>query len=527
MLENQILLGDALEHLQQLPDDSIDLVVTDPPYGYSFMNKDWDKTVVSTEVWKECLRVLKAGAFAFIMSAPRQDVLSRMICNLQDAGFRTDFTSIYWTYASGFPKAANVSKLVDKRNGKGFNPEFREYLNKQRQKKGLTFQDINRYLGYSDKGGNFASDLLGDKLDNRYLFPSLQNYTKLKILLDLDNRFDELVEREEAEREIIGQNKKADLKNHVYFGDLEQAKIKGRTIGYGTFDITKSATEQAKRLDGSYAGFQPKPALEVILVVMKPLSEKTFVDQALKNGKGITWLDSCHIPFQNEHDKEVQRRNCEDHTSKQHMFFNSLQNPSFSKPDEKGRFPANLLVSDDSLNDGKIRKKSGRPNLVNKIYNVKGNVYGKYNDTTKYKNSCYLDDVNSYSRYFDLDAWYSAQFIITPKASSGERNKGLSDLEPTTVNDGRKTPIDNPFQRGETQRHNTHPTVKPLKLFSYLITMGSRPNDIILDPFIGSGTTAIAAHHLNRKFIGIEKNPEYYEIAQKRIKPYLVQQKLL
>ncbi len=61
-------------------------------------------------------------------------------------------------------------------------------------------------------------------------------------------------------------------------------------------NITAPTTDAAKALDGSYGGFQPKPAVEVIIVAMKPLSEKTYVDQALKNGKGITWLDDCRVP---------------------------------------------------------------------------------------------------------------------------------------------------------------------------------------------------------------------------------------
>ncbi|KKL13140.1 hypothetical protein LCGC14_2528710, partial [marine sediment metagenome] len=68
----------------------------------------------------------------------------------------------------------------------------------------------------------------------------------------------------------------------------------------GDFDITTSSTPQAKVLDGSYGGFQPKPAVEVIIVAMKPLSEKTFVDQALKNRKGITWLDNGRMPYDGE-----------------------------------------------------------------------------------------------------------------------------------------------------------------------------------------------------------------------------------
>lgn len=106
-----IVHADCLEHMKTMDADSVDLIVTDPPYGYSFMGKDWDKAVVGVETWRECLRVLKPGAFAFVMSAPRQDVLGKMIVNLTDAGFKTDFTSIYWTYSSGFPKASRVSML--------------------------------------------------------------------------------------------------------------------------------------------------------------------------------------------------------------------------------------------------------------------------------------------------------------------------------------------------------------------------------------------------------------------------------
>ncbi len=88
-----ICQGDAITVLNTLPDESVDCLVTDPPYGYSFMGKDWDKAVPSVEIWKECLRVLKSGAFAFIMSAPRQDVLSQMIVRLSQAGFRTETRS--------------------------------------------------------------------------------------------------------------------------------------------------------------------------------------------------------------------------------------------------------------------------------------------------------------------------------------------------------------------------------------------------------------------------------------------------
>ena len=176
------------------------------------MGNGWDYSVPRTDIWNECLRVLKPGAFAFIMSAPRQDVLGRQIFCIEEAGFCVDFTPIYWAYASGFPKLSSVSKAIDKKAG--------------------------------------------------------------------------------AVRKIIKRNpnsrENCSISNTIY---------ESGTVGKTAY-ITLPATEKAKELDGAYAGFSPKPAVEVIIVAMKPLKEKTFTEQAESNGKGITWLDDCRIPDQ-------------------------------------------------------------------------------------------------------------------------------------------------------------------------------------------------------------------------------------
>ena len=275
---NKILHGDSLELLKSLDDNSVDNIVTDPPYGYSFMGKDWDKAVPSVELWKECLRVLQPGGFAFIMSAPRSDVQSEMVKRLEQAGFRVDFTPIYWTYATGFPKAMNVGKKTEE-----------------------------------------------------------------------------------------------------------------------------------EKLDGSYSGYQPKPAVEVIIVVMKSLSEKTYVGQAMKNGKGVTWLDNVRIPFKGQNDT--------------------------AEANPKGRFPANLLVQDDVLNDGKITKSTGGLGDIN--------VETKFGQTSnRIQKPFNYQDEGSFSRYYDLDAWWKERiqdlplnvqttypFMIVPKASKSEKNKGCEGID--------------------------------------------------------------------------------------------------
>lgn len=516
---NKIVCGNCLDILKSIPSNSIDSIVTDPPYGISFMNKHWDINVPSVEIWKECLRTLKVGSFAFIMSSPRQDVLSEMIVRIRQAGFDTNFTSLYWVYASGFPKAMNISKMVDKRNGRlpEQYKELGEYLKEKRgnrpQKEiAVFFPSITNGLT-----GCVSNWELGSNV------PTKEQYTILKKKLNLDDRFDELIEREEAEREVIGKDKDRGKDTRSIFN-----------MGIGQWNITLSSTPEAKQLDGSYAGFQPKPALECIIVAMKPLSEKAFVDQALKNGKGITWLDDTRIPIldNDRHEYGISGDECHPTVNcyGDHDRVEYTQN-------KDGRFPANLLVSDDILNDGFTHSSCQSSEL-----------HGEYGDNFKFgggissPNNQYCDS-GSFSRYFSLDAWFTKTiknlppeiqktfpFLINTKASKSERNKGCDKIELVYNDDSRhdKDAIgcNNPRNRSGTPKSNHHPTVKPTKLFSYLVTLGSRQHDIILDPFIGSGTLGISCQLLSRKFIGIEINPEYCEIANARLFPYLNQNKI-
>lgn len=424
---NKVLTGNSLDVLKTLEDNSVDSVVTDPPYGYSFMGKDWDKAVPSVEIWQECLRVLKPGAFCMVMSAPRSDVQMHMISNLEQAGFRIDFTPIYWTYASGFPKAGNIGKMVDKRLGESreSSPTITTHI-----------YGSNRPEGTHKVGG----------------IPSIAN------------------------------------------------------------------TDQAKALDGSYAGFQPKPAVEVIIVAMKPLSEKTFVDQALKNGKGITWLDDVRIPY----DGMADAKDAGEHSSHkpgETVYQTGLKPRGNDRQGTQGRFPANLLVSDDVLNDGTIQKSSY---ALRKNTGISGSVFNQANKGLT-DNLGYADS-GSYSRYFDLDKWANTlPFLITPKASKREKNEGLEQLDDKPI-PGADTK--NSYMGVEsagvraTHGKNVHPTVKPLKLMSYLITLTTREGDTVLDPFCGSGTTCIAAKMLKRDYIGIEREAEYVEIAEARLKAH-------
>lgn len=431
---DRIYCADCEKLLPTLPAESIDQIVTDPPYGWNFMGKDWDKALVPKKVWAECLRVLKPGAFAFIMSGPRLDCLSQMAARISDAGFNINFTPIFWVYATGFPKAYNVANGIE---GK------------------LT-------LGKAD--WSERKRLEGEKLLNDFRFAKRQ---------------------------------------------FEQGYRKPNYQGRERTVNTHYKTPETRAFIGAYGGFSPKPALEVVLVAMKPMSERTHVEQALKNGKGITWLGDARIPPASPQDARLteQKNRHTDFGSgpRENRVYGADPKPRSEQGNYDatiGRFPANLLVS----------------------------------------NSVLDSENTAFSRFFDLDAWWSRKlrelpdsvqttfpFLVTPKASRTERNQGLESCETKLM--ARSGGAQQALKAGRNeylQSHigfnrisevkNPHPTIKPLKLMAYLITLGSRPGDIVLDPFLGSGSTCIGAVLLNRHYVGIEINPEYCSIAEKRVK---------
>jgi DNA modification methylase len=110
----KLILGDSVDKLKELDDNSIDSIVTDPPYGLSFMGKKWDYDVPSQEIFEECLRVLKPGGYLLSFAGSR--TYHRMAVRVEDAGFEIR-DQIMWIYGSGFPKSMNIGKAMDKVQG--------------------------------------------------------------------------------------------------------------------------------------------------------------------------------------------------------------------------------------------------------------------------------------------------------------------------------------------------------------------------------------------------------------------------
>ena len=268
-----------------------------------------------------------------------------------------------------------------------------------------------------------------------------------------------LNKRAGAEREVIGEVKATGTAR----------RIKGRSMGAATAGLdveyeptviqyTAPATPLAQQWSGW--GTALKPAHEPILLCRRPLAG-SVAENVEQWGVGGLNIDGCRI--------ETDESTITTHSAP-FMWGSESKTEFYQTGSDTGRWPANILLDP------------------------------------------------SAGAALDLQAGFEAsRFFYEGKASREEREAGLVGLEARAVGDGRETPIDNPYQRGETKRQNVHPTVKPLAVMRWLCKLITPPGGVILDPFCGSGTTGCAAAQLGFEFVGIEREPEYAEIARARI----------
>ena len=278
-MRTKLLHGDCLDLLRKMPDCSVDAVVTDPPYGLRFMGCKWDCSVPGVEVWAECLRVLKPGGHLLAFAGTRTQ--HRMAVNIEDAGFEIR-DMIAWVYGNGFPKNLDVSKAIDKRGGSiaGFE-QFRDEVRAAMKRNGVGRTQLQAALGnymlhhYLTAGSQPA-------------VPNLRDYRIIRDTVQLGSEFDALF-NDEAEREVVGQQKVHDLKENRPVAISAQGKDK---TTHKIIDITAPATEAAKQWQGW--GTALKPALEPITVARKPLTG-TVAENVLKHGTGGINIDGCRV----------------------------------------------------------------------------------------------------------------------------------------------------------------------------------------------------------------------------------------
>jgi site-specific DNA-methyltransferase (adenine-specific) len=313
-------------------------------------------------------------------------------------------------------------------------------------------------------------------------------------------------------RNVIGKGTSGEPKTHT--SSLNMSQVKNNTFS-GEFDITKGNSEW----EGW--GTALKPAHEPIVLARKPLSEKTIIENVLKWGVGGLAIDNCRVyvnPKVDDIKREVYRgkRNKSTDWGSNSGFKNETN--KFTGVPLEGRFPANF-IHDGSDEVVKLfpNTTSGARSSKYIIGNEKGEMFnhGIYG---KYKSKSYKDA--------PIDSGSASRFFYCAKASKSERDIGCDNLEEKeSIYPGANSFDEDGNRLRENgsiipplKSRNNHPTVKPIALMKYLITLISREGQIVLDPFIGSGSTGVGCKLLNRKFIGIEQSEEYIKIAQARIK---------
>ena len=406
--------GDNREVLKELADNSVDSIVTDPPYELGFMGKSWDASGIaySVELWKEALRVLKPGGHLLAFSGSR--TYHRMAVAIEDAGFEIR-DQIMWIYGSGFPKSLDISKAIDKSAG--------------------------------------------------------------------------------AEREVVG--------------EATDRREDGTTYGLGhSGQITSqdAITAEVKQWQGW--GTALKPAHEPVVVARKPLIG-TVAANVLTYGTGGLNIDGARVGSEGGGTNCTNRDELGQCKGHENAGRSTTGETIHGVESNGGRWPANV-IHDGSNEVVELFPDTGKSGVAinrNRSGAKSGEVFqGGWNALT--------EDVGF------RDSGSAARFFYCAKASKRDRNEGLDGFEAVRVHDGRQEGTvggSNRRNRSNNYRQNHHPTVKPTDLMRYLCRLVTPPNGIVLDPFMGSGSTGKAAIYEGFNFVGIEMTDEYIPIAKARI----------
>lgn len=454
----ELHLGDCIAVLKTIPDNSIDSVVTDPPYGIRFMGKAWDgKDIeeraayrasmpshaaacgstgghrsVAAEAGKydltpaamiafqaftlewaaECLRVLKPGGHLLSFSSAR--TYHHMAVGIEMAGFEIR-DQIMWVFGSGFPKSQNVSKAMDKAAG--------------------------------------------------------------------------------AERQVLSEGKAVKRMIPGADQDATGSWIKDNGREYVP-TVTAPATDAAQQWDGW--GTALKPAHEPICMARKPLIG-TVVANVLAYGTGAINIDGCRI-------EGVKGVPASPRRAEQGAAYGDLSKDTGTTSGwdaNAGRFPANLI------HDGSDE--------VVALFPAQAGASAPVMGTEPTANGfsgpvAFSGMIGRVAGAFHGDSGSAARFFYCAKTSPKDRHEGLAHPGPQFTQGTTLRKVEKTDTKG-----NNHPTVKPTDLMAYLCRLVTPPGGTVLDPFVGSGSTGKAAMREGFNFIGIDMEEPYIAIARSRI----------
>lgn len=491
MAPKRILKGDCREQLAKLADCSVDSIVTDPPYELGFMGKQWDASGVAYDatLWAECLRVLKPGGHLLAFGGTR--TYHRMAVAIEDAGFEVR-DSIHWVYGTGFPKSLDVSKAIDKqRHDRADIYRVTSWICERRDTAGITNKTIDDAFGFSGMAGHWTSSKSQPAVPTLEQVPALLEVLGValddvpadirQLLCDLNGRKGQPGENW-AKRKVTG-TKPSSLGGTVAARERDQRFIdehKNKVV-----NISAPATDAARQWEGW--GTALKPAHEPIVVARKPLAG-TVAMNVLEHGTGALNIDACRVGDADG----TTRGSGSTHLSPQGAFTTGHSVVSTGS----GRWPANFVLTHAAACGDTCVAGCPVAELV-----AQGAGASRFFTTTEW------------------DPIADTPFRYIAKPSRAERDAGLDGAAPQRHADRAKADgpgDDNPRNRTNAAQKNHHPTVKPVALMRWLVRLVTPPGGLVLDPFLGSGTTAVAAILEGFEWVGCEMTDDYLPIIRAR-----------
>jgi site-specific DNA-methyltransferase (adenine-specific) len=290
-----------------------------------------------------------------------------------------------------------------------------------------------------------------------------------------------------ATRTVVGVGKSGKNRNVLNAANYPD------TFG-GDYEITEAATQEAKQWEGW--GTALKPAHEPIVVARKAV-DGTIAQNVMTWGTGGINIDGCRVRREDGDDSVAGSRTATFGTQETVSGGNGTGG---WEQNDAGRFPANFIHDgSDEVLQLFPNSKAGKPQEKRGT----GGIWGKGDGHSIPVGPSYGDDGSA------------ARFFYCAKPSTAERNAGLDGLQKKKA-DTRSDVAAGMWKDKNAAHQNHHPTVKPITLMRYLIKLVVPPNGIVLDPFLGSGTTGVAAIQENINWLGFEMNPEYADIARRR-----------
>lgn len=566
-----VLKGDCLDRLKELPDNSIDSVVTDPPYGLSkepdivevltkwmngkpydhghggFMGKSWDSFVPHPDIWREVFRVLKPGGHALVFAGTRTQDL--MTIALRLAGFEVRDV-IEWLYFSGFPKSMDVSKAFDKREG----------IWRGRAGKAVSSNGSMSSPNYERTPKGEAATELAKKWDGwgTATKPSHEPVivvTKPKTVEDiLDEKLKEVANCLSLFVKIAVQNSALNLQDYVEELDFARNRVEPKN---NIQDVLSEVTDMSQ-LKTITESINWNIALSCLITLGDRLKNgnmsttemvlNTIIElKTLKYFQSLTTLEFIIKDATNQSGERMNAETVAGHLNEELSRLSEILKPHvpesvISKQDEKGssyrhepiivaRKPLEGTVCDNVEKYGTGAINVGECRIGDGYDRASGGLRkAKHAENEPSFSLAMNQDKRPMGGRFpanivttEPDAFWSkycnvTQQELSKKASKRDRNsdwRGDEIALDERVAGGLKGRADGSLGK-QTFNRNTHPTVKPVDLMAWLVRLVTPPGGTVLDPFAGSGSTLVAAKREGFGFIGIEREPEYVEIIEAR-----------